>query len=94
MANHKSALKRMRQNRKRRMRNKMRKTRVKNCIKAVKAALDEGSVERAVEALRTAQKVIDKTAAKGTLHWRNAARKVSRLSRRVAALQREKAQAQ
>ncbi len=91
MANHKSAIKRIRQNRKRRMRNKMRKTRVKNCIKAVRAALEERSVEKAVEALRTAQKVIDKTAAKGTLHWRNAARKISRLSRKVAALQKEAA---
>ncbi len=88
MANHKSALKRIRQNKKRRMRNKSRKTRVKTCIKAVLAAIEEKSPEKALEALRKAQKIIDQTAAKGTLHKRNAARKISRLTKKVAALQK------
>ena len=86
MANHKSALKRIRQNRKRRLRNRSRKSRVKTLVKAVEAAIAEKSPERAREALKIAQKVIDQTAAKGTFHKRTAARKISRLSRKVAAL--------
>jgi len=88
LANHKSALKRMRQNKKRRMRNRIRKTRIKNLVKAVEAAVAEKAVETAEEKLRLAQKVIDKTSAKGTLHWRTAARKVARLSKKVAALKK------
>ncbi len=83
MANHRSALKRTRQNRKRRLRNKARKTRIKNLVKAVEAAIEEKAPEKARERLKLAQKVIDRTAAKGTIHWRAAARKVSRLSSRV-----------
>ena len=88
MANHKSALKRMRQNKKRRLRNRIRKTRIKNLVKAVETAVAEKAVETAEEKLRLAQKAIDKTAAKGTIHWRTAARKVARLSKKVAALKK------
>ncbi len=93
MANHKSALKRMRQNEKRRLRNKARKTRVKNLIKAINKAIEEKSLETAQEKLRIAQKVIDRTAAKGTLHHRNAARKISRIMKRVNNLSKKQAEA-
>ncbi len=92
MANHKSALKRIRQNKKRRLRNKARKSRVKTYIKAVLAAIEEKSPEKAAEALKKAQKIIDQTAAKGTLHKRNAARKISRLTKKVVALQKASAE--
>ncbi len=88
MANHKSALKRIRQNKKRRLRNRIRKTRIKNLVKAVEAAVADKAVDTAEEKLRMAQKVIDKTSSKGTLHWRTAARKVARLSKKVAALKK------
>ncbi len=78
-----SALKRVRQNRKRRLRNKMVKTRVKNAIKkALEAARKGRDLEAAV---KEAQAVIDKAAQKGVLHRRAAARKVSRLYRKVSA---------
>lgn len=86
MANHKSALKRVRQNENRRVRNKARKTRVKNLTKSAQAALEEKSLVQAVKRLRLAQKVIDQSAARGVLHRRTAARKISRLSKKVQAL--------
>ncbi|MGB9711590.1 MAG: 30S ribosomal protein S20 [Dissulfurimicrobium sp.] len=91
MANHKSALKRMRQNEKRRLRNKARKTRVKNLVKTVENALttakpqDIGHIKRQ---LRVAQKGIDKIASTGAIHWRKAARLISRLTKKTNALEK------
>lgn len=85
MANHKSALKRNRQSQLSRMRNRSNKTNMKTVIKAVDAAIAEDSVEKAQEALKAAIPVIDKIAVKGTLHKKNASRKVSRLTKRVNA---------
>lgn len=86
MANLKSAIKRHRQSLKRRARNKAVKTRVKNVIKAVRKAVEEKNKEEAVTKLRLATSVIGKASQKGVLHWRNAARKVSRLTRLVNSL--------
>ena len=84
MANHKSAIKRARQNEDRRLRNRMTKTQVKNVVKSVRLAADEKSPETAAT-LKHAQSIIDKAAKKGTLHKRTAARKISRLSKLVQA---------
>ena len=81
MANHKSALKRARQNEIRRIRNKSVKTRVKNIIKDLKLAIDGESKEAVPEKLNAAKSAVDKAAKKGVLHRRTAARKISRLSR-------------
>ncbi len=86
MANHPSALKRARQNEKRRIRNRAMRTRVRGLIKKVRQAIAEGDPERAQAALAQAVPVIDKAAGKGVLHRRNAARKISRLSRQVHSL--------
>ena len=83
MANHKSALKRHRQSVTRAARNRAARTRVKNAIKAVRTALLEKDTDKASAALVTATSVLDKTAGKGAIHWKTAARKVSRLSRAV-----------
>ncbi|MCF8023862.1 MAG: 30S ribosomal protein S20 [Desulfobacteraceae bacterium] len=81
MANHKSALKRIKQNSKRRMRNRIVKTRVKTSAKnVISAAEKSGDVSGE---LKNAQSVIDKAAQKGVIHPRTAARKISRLSRRA-----------
>lgn len=87
MANHKSALKRSRQNEVRRLRNKSNRTRVKNAVKDVRAAAGRRESDAAAEALKTAKSVIDKAAKKGSIHSRTAARKVSRLSRLVNTVQ-------
>jgi len=81
LANHKSALKRARQNEIRRIRNKSVKTRVKNIIKDLKLAIDGESKEAVPEKLNAAKSAVDKAAKKGVIHRRTAARKISRLSR-------------
>ncbi len=78
MANHKSAIKRIAQNEKRRLRNRIVKTRVKNAVKKVDAAAKTGG-DAAAE-LIAAQSMIDKAAKKGVIHKRTAARKISRLA--------------
>ncbi len=80
MANHKSALKRHRQSLKARERNRMMKTRVKNAMKAVRAAIESQDNDATAAALKTATSILDKAASKKTIHWRTAARKISRLT--------------
>ncbi len=83
MANHKSALKRNRQNSVRRARNRANRSKVNNAIRAVDAAIANLSADEAKVALQTAIPVIQKVASKGVLHKKNASRKVSRLTKRV-----------
>lgn len=86
MATHKSAIKRAKQSENRRTRNRARKTVVKNVVKRVRVALANKSAEEAQAALSQAIPVIDKAAAKGTLHHKTASRKISRLSSQVYTL--------
>ena len=84
MANHKSALKRNKQGLVRRDRNRVNRSKVKTVIKSIDAAIEiEGSVEKAREALVAAVPVIERAAGKGAYHKKTAARKVSRLTRKV-----------
>jgi small subunit ribosomal protein S20 len=83
---HASALKRARQSEKRRLRNQSRKTRVKTVVRQVRQAMAQNNLEEAEAALKKAVPVIAQVAGKGTLHWRTAARKISRLARQVNAL--------
>ena len=85
MANHKSALKRAKQSETKRLRNKAVKTRVKHLVKKVHQAVDSDSSELASAQLNDARAAIDKAAKKGVIHKRTAARKISRLSKRVNA---------
>ena len=83
MANHKSALKRNRQNEKRNERNKTRRSKIKNAIKGVLLEVEGNKVDGAKNALKEASKIISKNAAKGVIHKRAASRKVSGLARKV-----------
>ncbi len=84
MATHKSAIKRARQSERRRLRNKSYRTRVKNVSRQVREAVAAGKSPEEVQAsLRKAVSVIQKTASKGVIHKRKAARKISRLYRLV-----------
>jgi small subunit ribosomal protein S20 len=87
MANHKSAEKRDRQAKIRRLRNRMNKSAMKTAIRQVEEALIAGSEENAKAALQLAVPLIYKTATKGTIHKNTAARKVSRLTLRVNKMQ-------
>lgn len=86
MANHKSAEKRDRQNKKRKMRNISIRARAKTSIKTVLKAVEEKDQENSKSALISAAKTIDKAAAKGVFHKNNASRKISRLTKKVNAL--------
>jgi len=85
LANHKSALKRARQNELSRLRNKAVKTRVKSIVKDVRFSVEESSNGDVVAKLISAQSLIDKASKKGVIHKRTAARKISRLSKLVNA---------
>ncbi|MFP4475340.1 MAG: 30S ribosomal protein S20 [Desulfatibacillaceae bacterium] len=87
MANHKSAIKRARQNQVRNLRNRSVRTRIKNVVKQVRQAVDENSPEKAKEALHVATRVIDKGASKGVIHRNTASRKISRLAKQVKSLE-------
>ena len=83
MANHKSALKRARQNELSRLRNKAVKTSVKSIVKDVRFSVEESSNGDIMAKLLAAQTLIDKASKKGVLHKKTAARKISRLSKLV-----------
>ena len=83
MANIRSQMKRNRQNEKRRLRNKAVRSELKTRTKHAVVAAENGA-DDADAAARAAVKRIDKAAAKGVLHKKAAARKKSRLMKRLA----------
>jgi len=83
LANHKSAIKRIKQNRKRNERNTHIKSTLKTFIKRVREAAAEKNAVAAREALGAAIPVIDGAASKGVIHRSTASRNVSRLTRLV-----------
>ena len=87
MATHKSAEKRDRQSIGRRERNISAKSAVKTRIKSVLAAVEENDKEKSTKALASAVPMLSKAAAKGLIHKKNASRKISRLTKKVNALQ-------
>ncbi len=83
MANIKSQIKRNRQNERRAERNKAVRSELKTRVKtAVRSA--ESGAEGAADDLRAAQKRLDMAASKGVIHKNAAARRKSRLMRRLA----------
>ena len=86
MPNHKSAEKRNRQAQAARLRNKMNKKRMKTAIRKLDEAVATGSADDAKVALHAVTIVIAKTASKGTIHKKTASRKISRLAKRVNAM--------
>ena len=86
MANTPQAKKRIRRNTKRTLINHSRVSRIRTFIKAVETAIATGVKKDAAEALQKVQPEIAKGVAKGVVHKNTAARKISRLSKRVAAL--------
>ncbi|RMD87436.1 MAG: 30S ribosomal protein S20 [Candidatus Dadabacteria bacterium] len=82
MANHKSALKRHRQSLKRRERNRRVKSSIRTAIKKARLAIEAGE-EGAIELVRRAEKLLASSATKGVIHKKNAARRISRLAKRL-----------
>ena len=86
MAIHLSAIKRARQNEKRRLRNLHVKSTVKSFVKKVRVAVEEKDVEGAQKALLKVIPLIQKAHSRGVFHKNTSARKISRLTREVNAL--------
>jgi len=80
-----SAKKRIRQNLKARARNRGRKTAVRNEIKSFLSAVSGGDLAKAESQLRKVSSGLDRIAAKRTIHKNAAARKRSRLTRKLNA---------
>jgi small subunit ribosomal protein S20 len=86
MANTPQAKKRIRRNQRREVINHSRVSRIRSFVKAVESALAAGKKDEAADALRQAQPEMARGVARGVLHRNTAARKFSRLAKRVAAL--------
>lgn len=82
MANTSSALKRMRQNEKRRLRNRAVRSQVRTAVKTARTALDQTGGDARV-AVVDAIRALDRAVTKGVLHRNTAARKKSALARRL-----------
>ena len=81
MANHKSALKRMRQSETRRLRNRQVTSQLKTVLKSFYSAVDAKTAGADMaEIHRLTVSEIDRAATRGILHKRTAARKVSRIT--------------
>ena len=86
MAHSLSAKKRARQNEKSRITNRIRKSQVKTQLKHFAEALESGDVEKTAEEFKNVTKKLDKTAATSTMHKKTAARKKSRLAKKLNVL--------
>lgn len=83
MANHKSAIKRARQNLKRNERNRQQRSRMRTILKNTEAAIAQKDGEKAKTCLLDAVRILDKSASKGLIHKNKAARKKSILTKKV-----------
>ncbi len=90
MAQSLQSKKRARQNTKRRTINRARKSQVKTQIKHFETTLENGNVEAASEQIKLVTQKLDKTASTSTMHKKTAARKKSRLTKRLNALKAKK----
>jgi len=80
-----SAKKRVRQNEKRRARNRARKDVIKGQVKSFLSALASGDLKKAETELRATTQKLDRVSTKGTIHRNTASRKRSRLTKRLNA---------
>ena len=86
MANTPQAKKRIRRNANRATINHSRISRIRTFIKQVESAIAAGKKKEAAEALKQVQPEIARGVARGVIHKNTAARKFSRLSKRIASL--------
>ncbi len=90
MAQSLQAKKRARQNTKRRTTNRARKSQIKTQIKHFESAISNGNAEAASEQYRLVARKLDKTASTSTMHKKTAARKKSRLAKKLNSLKSKK----
>ena len=89
MANIKSQIKRNRQNEKRRLRNRVYRGRARTYIKKAQSAMENGEFELAQETTLMAISALDRAADRGVIHKNNAARRKSRLLKRLNSLEKQ-----
>jgi small subunit ribosomal protein S20 len=87
LANIKSAIKRNRQNEKRRLQNRVVRGSTRTQVKKAKDAIEEGNKEAAIQEVKDAVIKLDRAASKGVIHKNNAARRKSRLFKQLAKLE-------
>ncbi len=80
MPQHQSAIKRVRQNKKRRERNRSQRSKMRTLITNVMEASDKDTAQ---ELYKEATSYLDKMAAKGLIHQNNAARKKSQMTKHI-----------
>ncbi|MBN2472574.1 MAG: 30S ribosomal protein S20 [Anaerolineae bacterium] len=86
MANHKSALKRIRSNERKRLRNRLVRNRTRTFVKKAQTEIGAGDTSNAHEATLEAIRELDKAVSKGVLHKNTAARRKSRLMKQLNSL--------
>ncbi len=88
MANTKSALKRIRQNEKKRLRNRYVRGNARKSVKKARLAIEAGDLEAAQMATAEAVSALDKAAEKGVIHKNNASRRKGRLMKKLAQIEK------
>jgi small subunit ribosomal protein S20 len=86
LANHKSALKRIRQSERRRKRNQHIRTQMRTMVKRCRDALDSGDATQAADAFKIAEREIRRAATKGVIPKQRADRSVGRLAKALSSL--------
>ena len=86
MPDKRSVLKKIKQNRARRERNRDVKSSMRTAVKKLLEAVETRDVEKARQELKKVVPSIDKAASKGVIHRNTASRKISRLTRKVDSL--------
>lgn len=87
MANIKSQIKRNKQNQKRRMRNRVYRGTARTYVRKAEAAIKVGDAQASQEEVLKAIRALDKAASKGVIHKNNAARRKSRLVKKLNSMQ-------
>ena len=90
MAHSLQSKKRAKQNDKRRTINRASKSQIKTQIKRLEETMSSGDAEKASEQYKLIARKLDKTASTSTMHKKTAARKKSRLAKKVNALKAKK----
>jgi small subunit ribosomal protein S20 len=91
LANLRSAIKRIRQNKKRRLRNRVFRGQARTYIRDARASMLEEDLDAARESTLKAISALDKAAQKGVIHKNNASRRKSRLLKQLGTLEKQNA---
>jgi small subunit ribosomal protein S20 len=86
MANHVSALKRVRQTERKTLRNRMNTSRLRSALRELRTAIASGDTSKALAAYSKTTSMIDKAVKQGVIHDNTGSRYKSRLSARVKAI--------